>query len=100
MKGKTGRKSFSKEFKKEVVFWVTKEGRKPSEVAREFDVHRTTIDRWVREYSSAGDDAFRGNGNLPESEKEIRRLKGELAAAEADREILKKALAFFSRHSK
>ena len=97
---KKSRKSFTTEFKKEVVFLVTQEGRKPSELAREFNVHRTTIDRWVREMAAHGDDAFPGNGNLLPADEEIRRLKQELASVKEDREILKKALAFFSRHGK
>lgn len=97
---KKSRKSFTTEFKKEIVFLVTQEGRKPSELAREFDVHRTTIDRWVREFTAHGEDAFPGNGNLLPADEEIRRLKQELASVKEDREILKKALAFFSRHGK
>jgi len=94
MSKKKSRKSFTTEFKKEIVFLV------PSELAREFDVHRTTIDRWVRETAAHGDDAFPGNGNLLPADEEIRRLKQELASVKEDREILKKALAFFSRHGK
>ncbi len=100
MKEKKSRRAFTKEFKKEIVFLITKEGRRPCEVARDFDIHRTVIDRWVREFSSNGSGSFPGNGNLLAVDEEIRGLKQELASVQEDREVLKKALAFFSRHSK
>ena len=94
------RQSFAKEFKKEVVLLVTAEGRNRSDVAREFGVHRNTIDNWVRQYCLNGEEAFPGNGNPLPADEEIPRLKKELASAKEDQEILKKALAFFSKHSK
>jgi transposase len=97
---KKSRRVFTKEFKKEIVYLVTSGGRRTSEVAREFEIHRATIDRWVREFSDNSDNAFPGNGNLLPADEEIRRLKQELASLKEDRDILKKALAFFSRHSK
>ena len=100
MNKKESRKVFTKEFKEEIVFLVTDKGRKPSELAREFSINRNTIDRWVRELKAAGEEAFPGDGNLGAAQAEIQRLKRELASAREDREILKKALAFFSKHSK
>jgi len=52
------------------------------------------------QFSLNGEDAFPGNGNPLPADEEIRRLKKELTSVKEDREILKKALAFFSRHSK
>ncbi|MCB0482844.1 MAG: transposase, partial [Flavobacteriales bacterium] len=60
MNKKESRKVFTKEFKEEIVFLVTDKGRKPSELAREFSINRNTIDRWVREFKAAGEEAFPG----------------------------------------
>ena len=100
MNKKKSRRNYSDEFKEEIVFLVTKEGRRSSEVARDFGIHRSVIDRWVRGFSGNEKSPNSTNGNRLQAEGEIRRLKQELASAKEDREILKKALAFFSRHSK
>ena len=50
MEEKKERRTFDKEFKKEVVSLVTKKGRMVSEVARDLDIHPNVIHRWKREY--------------------------------------------------
>lgn len=100
MSGRKGRRIFTKEFKEEIVGLITSEARSASEVARDFDIHRSVVCRWVKEFRDNGDSTFPAHGELSPADEEIRRLKKELAAAQEDRDILKKALAFFSRHSK
>ena len=100
MNKKKSRRNFSNEFKKEIVSLITKEGRRPSERARDFDLHRTVIDRWGREFSGNGKPSDTTKKISLSAEEEIQHLKQELASVKEDREILKKALAFFSRHSK
>jgi len=99
MSERKSRRVFTKEFKEEIVGFITSEGRNASEVARDFDIHRSVC-RWVKEFRDNGDSAFAGHGNLAPSDEEVRRLKKELAAVQEERDILKKALAFFSRRSK
>lgn len=100
MSKKKSRRVFTREFKKEIVLLITTEGRSRADVAREFGIHPNTVGNWVREFSLNGEEAFPGKGVQLPADEEVRRLKKELAAVKEDREILKKALAFFSRHSK
>jgi transposase len=88
---------FTDDYKKEIVKLITELGKKPTEVARDIGVTPTSIRRWVSLYSTHGDTAFPGKGNLrPEDakqkalEKENKELKEEIA-------ILKKAMGIFSR---
>jgi transposase len=58
------------------------------------------LSKWRSEYLADSEEAFPGQGNLKESEKELRRLQRENARLREEREILKKALVFFSKESK
>ncbi|RMG61940.1 MAG: transposase [Calditrichaeota bacterium] len=97
MKEFNKRKKFSKDFKRETVRMVLEEEQAVSDLAFDLGIHPNTIYRWVKEFRERGEDAFPGNGQLPPAEAEIRRLKQELARTREERDILKKAIAFFSR---
>lgn len=98
MENKRERRGFDKEFKKEVVRLVTQGGRKVSEVARDLDIHPNVIHRWKREYLGDIEDAFPGKGRMKPEEEEMRKLKKTLVDVTEERDILKKALAIFSKH--
>ena len=98
MENKRERRGFDKEFKKEVVRLVTGGGRKVSEVARDLDIHPNVIHRWKREYLGDIEDAFPGKGRMKPEEEEMRKLKKTLVDVTEERDILKKALAIFSKH--
>ena len=57
------------------------------------------LGRWKRE-SKEREDAFRGNGKLTPDQLELRRLQAENRQLRMEREILKKATAFFAKESK
>jgi len=99
VENKRERRTFDKEFKKEAARLVTEGGRKVSEVARDLDIHPNVIHRWKREYLGDIEDAFPGKGRMkPEEEEEMRELKKTLVDVTEERDILKKALAIFSKH--
>jgi len=98
VENKRERRGFDKEFKKEVVRLVTQGGRKVSEVARDLDIHSNVIHRWKREYLEDIEDAFPGKGCMKPEAEEMRTLKKTLADVTEERDILKKALAIFSKH--
>ncbi|MGH1364166.1 MAG: transposase [Calditrichia bacterium] len=75
-------------------------GRSQAEVSREIGVDANTISNGIRLYDTNRSEVFPDNGNRLSVEEENRRLKKELASVKEDREILKKALAFFSKNSK
>ena len=93
------RKSFSKEFKIQTVKSITEGGRQSTQVARELEIHENTVGKWLRQYRENQETAFPGKGHLAPTDDEIRQLKRELASVKMERDILKKAVAIFSKPS-
>ena len=94
---KKGKRSYDKEFKREAVRLVVEEGRKASEVERNLGVTPTLVSRWVREISEDPEYAFPGKGRLKAPDDEIRKLQRENERLRRERDILKKAVAIFSK---
>lgn len=90
------RRVYSSEFKQEAAQLVTVRGVSVAQAARDLDVHATVLRRWVREFGSSGADAFPGKGQLKPADEEIRSLRREVAKLKAERDILKKAAAYFA----
>lgn len=97
---KTERKTYSREFKLEAVQLSMEDGRSGTEVARELGIHPNLLYRWRKELLEGSGEAFPGQGKMRASDEEVARLRREVALLREDREILKKALVFFSRASK
>ena len=93
------RRRFDREFKLEAVRLVNQDGRTLKSVAEDLGLHPNVLSRWRREFLRESEDAFPGKGHLTPQEEEIRRLKRKLADAEEERDILKKAVAFFAKRS-
>ena len=92
---KQTRRRFSDEFKEEAVKLITEQGYKVSEAARNLDIDPSLLRRWQRERSSESD------GSIDADEKaELQRLRKENKTLRMEREILKKAAAFFAKESK
>lgn len=89
------RRRFTQEFKDSAVKLVTKEGYKISEAARNLDVGVSVLRRWKAESEAAQQDA----GTTTELKTELSRLKKENHRLKLEREILKKAAAFFAKES-
>lgn len=96
---KRTRKKYSKEFKQDAVRLVTEQGYTASAAARNLGVNANVLSRWVKEFEANDAEAFPGNGKLSPEQEEIRRLKAEVKRLEMEREILKKATAFFVKES-
>ncbi len=92
------RRSYTPEFKHEAVRLIADEGQRIAEVARNLGINATMLGRWKREALEG--DAFPGKGRMKPMEEELRRLQKENRQLKMDREILKKAAAFFARESK
>ena len=91
------RRKFSREFKVEAVRLVTERGVAAAQAARDLDVAESVLRRWMRELSGDPAQAFSGNGLLKPDQIEIARLRKEVAKLKAERDILKKAAAYFAR---
>jgi transposase len=94
------RRKYTKEFKIEAVRLVEESDVPVFDVARELGVHPNSLYKWRRQYLADGEEAFPGHGILAAGDDEVRQLRRELARVREERDILKKALAFFSRESR
>ena len=93
------RRKFSREFKLEAVKLVRERGVSAVQAARDLDVHENVLRKWVKEFGSDPMQAFPGHGQMKPEQLEIARLKREVAKLKAERDILKKAAAFFAREA-
>jgi transposase len=93
------RRTFTPEFKIQAVKLVTEQGKSVAEVARELDLGESMLRSWKQALAAAGAQAFPGHGNPPVLEEELRRLRAENKRLQMERDILKKATAFFARES-
>lgn len=93
------RKKYSKEFKIDAVDLFKVGGYSRAEAARRLDISPSILGRWIRE--SEFNDKAREAGQPTEKElkAEIQRLRAENKRLEMEREILKKAAAFFAKES-
>lgn len=94
------KRKYDKEFKEGAVKLVLEGDRPVREVARELGIHENMPHRWRREYLDGKEESFPGKGHLKLKDEEIFRLKRRLQDVEEERDILKKALAIFSKHRK
>ena len=97
-KVKKSRRYFDQQFKIDAVRLVAESGKSVSEVAQNLGINRNQLDRWKRLLGKKSPQAaFPGNGNIGGEKKELDELRRELARVKEEREILKKAMAVFSR---
>ncbi|WP_245259586.1 transposase [Methylobacterium sp. 10] len=68
-----------------------------AQAARDLDVHETVSSRWVEQAAADPQHAFPGQGQMKPEQVEIDRLRKEVARLKAERDILKKAAAYFAR---
>ena len=92
------RRRYDREFKLEAIRLVTQGGRSVVEVAKDLGIHENLLYNWRRKYLNDTAHAFPGKGHLKPADEEMRRLKKELLDVKEERDILKKALAIFSKH--
>jgi transposase len=93
------RRKFTREFKLEAVRLIKERGVSVSQASRDLDVHQTVLRNWVRDFGSDPTSAFPGHGQMKAEQLEIARLRKEVAKLKAERDILKKAAAYFAKDS-
>jgi transposase len=93
------RRSYTREFKLEAVKLITEKGYSVAEAARSLDVGETLLRSWKQAFDKEGAQAFPGHGQLPAVEAELRHLRAENKRLQAERDILKKATAFFAKEA-
>ena len=94
------RRGFTKEFKVDAVKLVTEQGYKLSEAARNLGIDSSVLRRWKEQIEKEGMQAFPGKGFMRAEKEELHRLRKKVKQLEMERDILKKATAFFANLSK
>ena len=94
-----GRRTFTREFKLEAVRLVKERGVSVAQAARDLDVHPNMLRNWVKDIAADPRQAFPGRGRMKPEQLEIERLRREVIKLKAERDILKKAAAYFAKES-
>ncbi len=91
------RRRFGREFKLEAVKLVRERGVTVAQAARDLDLHANLLRKWVKDFAADLQYAFPGHGQMKPEQLEIDRLRREVHKLKAERDILKKAAAYFAR---
>ena len=90
------RRKCSREFKLEAVRLVKDRRVAVAQAARDLDLHENVLRKWIRELAADPQHAFPGHGQMKPEQLEIDRFRKEVAKLKAERDILKRAAAYFA----
>jgi transposase len=93
------RRRFTREFKVEAVKLVRERGIAVKQAARDLNVHENVLRKWAKDFAADPQQAFPGHGQMKPEQLEIERLRREVQKLKAERDILKKAAAYFAKES-
>jgi transposase len=96
----SSRKKYTKEFKEDAISLVKEQGYSCVDAEKNLGISQGLLNRWIKDHEKKGSSCFRGNGKLSPEQLEIRRLQEENKRLKMEREILKKATAFFAQETK
>src|SRR5882672_7965501 len=91
---KRGRRKFTNEFKRETVTLIRSSGKSIAQVCRDLGLAENTVQRWV---AQAAIDAGQREGLTTADREELSRLRRDIRVVSEERDVLAKAIAFFSR---
>jgi transposase len=91
------RRRYSREFKLEALRLLESSGLSAAQIERDLDIGDGCLLQWKKQFGKAGEHAFPGQGVLSPEQEEMRRLRRENEVLRQERDILKKAVAIFSR---
>ena len=95
-----GRKQYVVDFKRDAVALVIQQGYSVAEAAKNLGVNAGLLRRWKTEMERAGTGVFPGKGHQTPDQAELHHLRGENRRLRMERDILKKATAFFASESR
>jgi transposase len=90
------RKSYTAEFKASAVRMVTDQKLSVAEAARRLGICENLLRTWKKTFLDHGIEAFPGQGRLSPADEEVHRLRAEVVRLRAERDLLKKAAAYFA----
>jgi transposase len=91
------RRKYTQEFKLEALRLLETSDRSITQIERELGIGQGCLARWKREFAAAGEEAFPGQGHRTAEQERLRQLERENEILRQERDILKKAVAIFSR---
>ena len=91
------RRKFTREFKLEAVRLIKDRGVSYVQASQDLGVHTSQLRDWVKKFADDPQQAFPGQGQMKPEQLEIARLKREVTKLKAERDILKKAAAYFAK---
>jgi transposase len=91
------RRTYTREFKIEAVKLLHNSDKSVEAMAETLGVSKSSLSRWRREFGADPDQAFPGNGQRKERDEEMARMEKALRESQMEVEILKKAVAIFTR---
>ena len=94
------RRVFTREFKVEAVSLVSRQGLSFAEAARRLEIGQNLLRKWRDQMAEGGSQAFAAKARPSALEEVVRRLRAENDRLRMEREILKKATAFFVKESR
>jgi len=94
------RRKYTDEFKREAVDLIMAQGYGVAEAARNLGINAAMLSRWKREQERHGEQAFPGTGHMTPERAELHRLQKENKRLRMERDILKKATAFFAKETR
>ena len=87
---------YNRAFKEEAIKLVTKQGYKPAEAARKLGIPDTTYDTWLKRSGWTRDGSTTLSGDPQALQAQVRQLQTQVKRLEMEKEILKKATAYFA----
>ena len=94
------RTTYTQEFKREAVDLILTQGYSIAEASRNLGINYNMLSRWKVEREKHGNHSFPGKGSMTPEHAELARLKAENKRLRMERDILKKAAAFFAKEMK
>ena len=91
------RRAFSPEFKREAVQLLQRPGGSVNQVAKEMEINQSVLRRWVEQFESGAWEKAPGKELKAAQTQELEKLRRELSRVKMERDILKKALAYFAK---
>ena len=93
------KRAYDKEFKLNAVKLYLKSNRSYRELGKGLGIPVETLSGWIKSYKADGREAFPGKGHVKANDEELVKLRKELAIVREERDILKKAAAFFAKEN-
>lgn len=90
-------RKYDKEFKLNAVKLYQESGKRYEDIAQNLGIPKSTLYTWIQEYKENREEGFKGSGTIKPCNEELYRLKKQLADVTMERDILKKAVAIFSK---